>query len=106
MATLSCRAREVRDRGASARPDAMPGLVRALAASRERLSQALYRVVADWERTAAMVAEGGVYFVLEAEKRPLVDYLRLRFESGDPLYEQLFTGEKLKQLHHEALLGA
>jgi FkbH-like protein len=83
----------------------MPGLVRALAASRERLSQELYRVVADWERTTAMVAEGGVEFVLEAEKRPLVDYLRLRFESGDQLYEQLFTGEKLKQLHHEALRG-
>jgi FkbH-like protein len=53
-----------------------------------------------------MVAEGGVYLVLEAEKRPLVDYLRLRFATGDPLYEQLFTGEKLKQLHHEALQGA
>jgi hypothetical protein len=83
----------------------MPGLVRALAASRERLSQELYRVVADWERTTAMVAEGGVEFVLEAEKRPLVDYLQFPFESADPLYEQLFTGEKLKQLHHEALQG-
>jgi hypothetical protein len=51
----------------------MPGLVRALAASRERLSQELYRVVTDWERTTAMVAEGCVEFVLEAEKRPLVD---------------------------------
>src|SRR5262245_28471866 len=108
MATLSCPSGEIRDGrgGASSGHVAMPGLARALVASRERLSERLYRVVADWERTTKMVAEGGVDFVLEAEKRPLVDYLRLRFETGDALYEQLFTGEKLKQLHYEPLQGA
>jgi FkbH-like protein len=84
----------------------MPGVARALVACREPLTQDLFGVVADWERTAKMVAEGGVEFVLQAEKRPLVDYLTLRFDTGDALYEQLFIGEKLKQLHYEPLQGA
>ena len=84
----------------------MPGIARALVAGRERLTRELFDVVADWERTATMVAEGGVEFVLQAEKRPLVDYLTLRFDTGDPLYEQLYIGEKLKQLHYEPLQGA
>jgi FkbH-like protein len=109
MATLSCPSADVQDgRGVSdtgPRDRVAPGLARALVGSRERLTRELYQVVADWERTAEMVAEGGVEFVLQAEKRPLVDYLRLRFETGDPLYEQLYIGEKLKQLHYEPLQG-
>lgn len=109
MATLSCPSGDVHDgRGASdvgPRGPLVPGLARALVAHRERLTQELFRVVADWERTTKMVAEGGVEFVLQAEKRPLIDYLRLRFETGDPLYEQLYIGEKLKQLHYEPLQG-
>jgi hypothetical protein len=60
----------------------VPGLARALVANRERLTGELFGVVADWERTTKMVAEGGVEFVLQAEKRPLVDYLKLRFETA------------------------
>jgi len=93
MATLSCPSGDVGDvregRGAPAvagvRRTAMPGVARALVASRERLTQDLFGVVADWERTQQMVAEGGVEFVLRAERRPLVDYLTLRFDTGDPL---------------------
>ena len=93
MATLSCSSGDVGDvregRGAPAvagvRRTARPGVARALVASRERLTQDLFGVVADWERTQQMVAEGGVEFVLRAERRPLVDYLTLRFDTGDPL---------------------
>ncbi len=108
MATLSCRSQGIRDGrgGGSAGVVARPRLARALADNRERLSERLYDVVAEWERTTRMVAEGGVEFVLDAEKRPLVDYLALRFETGDALYEHLFTGEKLKQLHYDPLQGA
>jgi FkbH-like protein len=109
MATLSCPSGDAHDgRGASdggPRGPVVPGLARALVANRERLTGELYRVVADWERTAKMVGEGGVELVLRAEKGPLVDYLTLRFETGDPLYEQLYIGEKLKQLHYEPLQG-
>jgi FkbH-like protein len=112
MATLSCPSRDGGDAGRGAPAVAgtcstpMPGIARALAANRERLTQELFRVVARWERTEKMVAEGGVEFVLQAEKRPLVDYLTLRFDTGDALYEQLYVGEKLKQLHYEPLQGA
>ena len=40
------------------------------------LSERLFQVVADAPKTAAMLEQGGVEFVLQAEKRPLVDYLR------------------------------
>ena len=86
MATLSCPSADVHGGpGASdvgPRGPLVPGLARALVAHRELLSRELYRVVADWERTTKMVAEGGIEFVLQAEKRPLIDYLRLRFETG------------------------
>jgi FkbH-like protein len=101
MATIVCSrvSRPVADGASDSAPGIVAGLARALTAQRERVSGELYRVVAEWERTAKMVAEGGVEFVLQAEKRPLVDYLTLRFERGDVLYEQLYVGEKLKQLH-------
>lgn len=100
MATIVCRPNRapVESRVSDVADRPMPGLARALAAERETISEALYRVVESSERTAQMVAEHGVEFVLRAEKRPLVDYLVLRFETGDSLYEELYAGEKLKQL--------
>lgn len=81
-----------------------PGLAAAIARDRDALSERLFQVVADAPKTATMLEQGGVEFVLQAEKRPLVDYLALRFKTGDALYEQLYVGEKLKQLHLEPLL--
>jgi HAD superfamily phosphatase (TIGR01681 family) len=78
-------------------------LAEAIARRREPLSARLFEVVATAEKTTTMLAQGGLEFVLQAEKRPLVDYLVLRFRTGDPLYEQLFVGEKLKQFHLEPL---
>jgi FkbH-like protein len=80
-----------------------PALAAAIVRHREPLSEALFRVVADAPKTVKMLAQGGREFVLEAEKRPLVDYLALRFKTGASLYEQLYVGEKLKQLHLEPL---
>jgi FkbH-like protein len=78
-------------------------LAQAIERSREVLSMRLFEAVANSQKTATMLAQGGLEFVLQAEKRPLVDYLVLRFRTGDPLYEQLFVGEKLKQFHLEPL---
>ncbi len=80
-----------------------PKLASAIARHRDALSERLFQVVADAPKTASMIAQGGREFVLEAEKRPLVDYLALRFRTGDGLYEQLYVGEKLKQFHLEPL---
>ena len=83
---------------------APPGGSRAaLARQREALSERLFQVVADAAKTTTMLEQGGLEFVLQAEKRPLVDYLALRFQTGDALYEQLYVGEKLKQFHLEPL---
>src|SRR5262249_15635109 len=78
-------------------------LAQAIERSREALSMRLFEAVANADKTATMLAQGGLEFVLQAEKRPLVDYLVLRFRTGDPLYEQLFVGEQLKQVHLEPL---
>src|SRR5262245_17381078 len=80
-----------------------PELAAILTQQRDALSERLYEVVADAPKTLAMLEQGGREFVLQAEKRPLVDYLVLRFRTGDALYEQLYVGEKLKQFHLEPL---
>ena len=77
----------------------MPGLARALVANRERLTGELFGVVADWERTTKMVAEGCV------EQAAAGRLPEAPVRDGDPLYEQLYIGEKLKQLHYEPLQG-
>jgi len=89
---------------AATRPAApCPELADALARQRDVLSERLFQAVADAPKTIAMLEQGGPEFVLQAEKRPLVDYLVLRFRTGDALYEQLYVGEKLKQFHLEPL---
>src|SRR5262245_20703390 len=80
-----------------------PELAEAITRQRDVLSERLYQVVAAAPKTVAMLEERGLEFVLQAEKRPLVDYLALRFRTGDALYEHLYVGEKLKQVHHEPL---
>jgi FkbH-like protein len=80
-----------------------PGVAVAILRHREALSERLFQVVETTPKTVRMLTQGGAEFVLQAEKRPLVDYLALRFRTGDALYEQLYVGEKLKQLHLEPL---
>src|SRR5262249_49584557 len=62
-----------------------PELAEAITRQRDVLSERLYQVVAAAPKTVAMLEERGLEFVLQAEKRPLVDYLALRFRTGDAL---------------------
>ena len=93
---------------AAAPPNAAPANPRRIAsllsAHRVELGRGYMNSVADWDKYARDIQAAGddLPAYIAREFNVLADYLALWFSTGDPAYESLYVGEKVKQAYWDA----